>query len=56
MKRLDSIENEQVQMEVVECVCGFHMGLDATYLDQQGDFIVMCPACGTNINTAEVFP
>jgi hypothetical protein len=56
MKRLNSIENDQVQLEVVECDCGYHMGIDATYLDQVGDFVTHCPACGVTINTAKVCP
>ena len=30
MKRLDSVENDVVSLEVVECDCGYHMGIDAT--------------------------
>ena len=56
MKRLKSVENEQVQLEIVECDCGFHLGVDATYLDQVGDFVIRCPSCLTQINTACVFP
>jgi hypothetical protein len=56
MKRLDSVENEQVQLEVCECDCGFHMGVDATYLDQVGDFKIICPSCKRIWSTKEVFP
>ena len=56
MKRLNSIETEKIQLEVIECDCGFHIGLDTTYLLQVGDFIIKCPACGTNIYTKEVLP
>jgi len=34
--------------------CGYHMGIDATYLDQVGDFSAVCPSCGTLIETAAV--
>lgn len=51
MKRLESVENEQVQLEVIECDCGYHMGIDATYLDQVGDFRIRCPACCALIDT-----
>lgn len=54
MKRLDSIENDQVQMEVIQCDCGYHMGIDSTYLDEVGDFVTHCPSCGVTINTAEI--
>jgi len=56
MKRLQSLENSQVQLEVVECNCGYHMGIDVTYLDQVGDFKIACPACGDIIDTAVVIP
>jgi hypothetical protein len=56
MKRLDSVETEKIQLEVIECDCGFHIGLDATYLIQVGDFIIECPVCGTQIYTKEVCP
>ena len=56
MKRLDSVENDKVQLEVIECECGFHLGLDATYLDQVADIVMHCPACGIEIDTAVVCP
>jgi len=46
----------QVELEIVECDCGYHMGIDATYLDQVGDFATFCPSCRTVINTAELCP
>ena len=56
MKRLDSIENGRVSLEVVECDCGYHMGIDATYIDQVEDFKTKCPACGAVIDTAVICP
>ena len=58
MKRLKSVENDQVQLEVIECDCGYHMGIDATYLDQVGDFMTRCPnpACRKLIETKIVCP
>jgi hypothetical protein len=56
MKRLESIENGTVQLEVIECSCGYHMGIDATYLDQVGDFVTTCPNCEAEIDTAVVCP
>jgi hypothetical protein len=52
MKRLNSIENDQVQLEVIECDCGFHIGLDATFIDQVQDFKINCPSCKAIIDTA----
>lgn len=54
MKRLNSIENEQVQLEVIECNCGFHIGLDAGFIEQVGDFVITCPSCSDRIDTAVV--
>lgn len=56
MKRLNSIENETVQLEVIECDCGYHMGIDATFLDQVGDFKTVCPSCGKEIDTEKICP
>jgi hypothetical protein len=39
------IFNLQYELEVVECVCGYHMGIDATYLEQKGAVKATCPAC-----------
>lgn len=39
------IEQQGVSIEVRECDCGFHIGIDATYLDQVGNAAVMCPSC-----------
>jgi hypothetical protein len=48
-KRLKDIETEQVQLEVYECSCGFHVGLDATYAEQVEPPTIACPACGKAI-------
>lgn len=56
MKRLSSIETDEVQLEVIECNCGFHMGIDATYLDQVADIVMYCPACREEIDTSELCP
>ena len=48
MKQLKSVENDQVQLEVIECDCGFHLGIDATWLEQSSNaegFELNCPAC-----------
>ena len=55
-RRLPSVETEKVQLEVIECDCGYHMGIDATFLDQVGDFETTCPSCTCIIDTAEVCP
>lgn len=52
MKELGSVETEEYSLCVFECDCGFHIGLDFTYLDQVKDISVRCPACGLWIDTA----
>jgi len=54
MIRLNSVETEKVQLEVVECNCGYHMTADFTYIDQVKDFDLVCPACNDKINTKEL--
>lgn len=50
MKQLKSIETDEYSLEVFECSkCGFHIGLDASYLDQVGKLIIICPSCGDDI-------
>jgi len=50
MRVLNGIETEEYVLEVIECDCGFHIGLDATYLDQVGDIDIKCPSCGETIS------
>ena len=54
MRRLNSAVTEQYELEVVECDCGYHLGIDATYLLQVEDFITKCPACNVEIDTSVV--
>ena len=53
MKRLKDIETEKVELEIYECDCGFHLGLDATYLLQVDNIKIGCPSCGKIIDTAK---
>ncbi len=46
----------EVELEIGECECGYHFGVDATYLDQVGDFVFDCPSCKAKIDTAQAFP
>lgn len=41
-------------LEVYECECGFHIGLDATYLEQVEEVVIECPSCGSIIDTGEI--
>lgn len=55
MKRLESVETDIVQLEIGECDCGYHFGVDATFLEQVGDFTFKCPSCDKLIDTAIIF-
>jgi hypothetical protein len=54
MKFLGTISNDYVELEVIECDCGFHIGLDGTYLDQESHIRMECPCCGRLIDTEEI--
>ena len=56
MRRLKSISTDEYDLEVGECDCGFHFGVDATYIEQVSDFIFTCPACHKQIRTQDIFP
>lgn len=51
VKQLKSISDDTVVLEVYECICGFHLGIDATYLDQVTDVKLPCPVCGAMFDT-----
>jgi len=46
---LGDVENENFVLEVYQCNCGFHIGIDFTYLDQVGDVNIICPSCKEEI-------
>ena len=52
-KKLEDVEAHEYELEVFECFCGFHIGLDATFIDQVRDVTIDCPACGREISTDE---
>jgi len=54
MKRLADIHHYKAELEVYECDCGFHIGLDFTYLDQVEDIAIECPSCGRIISTEKI--
>ena len=52
MKQLKSAESNKYSLEVVECDCGFHLGIDSTWLEQSSNsagFELPCPACNSPI-------
>lgn len=54
MKRIGDIETEKYSLTIYECECGFHIGLDNSYMDQIDDICIECPACERHINTEEI--
>lgn len=43
------------ELEVVECLnCGFHLGIDATYLEHRTSILMPCPSCGTALLIPEI--
>ena len=54
MKRIDAIETDRYSLEIIECDCGFHIGIDATFLEQVGDTKITCPSCQSVISTKDV--
>jgi hypothetical protein len=54
MKYLGTATFGPAELEVYECDCGFHIGVDASYLDQVCQiYNTACPACGSPINIDE---
>jgi len=49
-KFIESVSSDRVELEVYECSCGFHIGIDSSYLEQVDDVKIVCPSCGEIIN------
>ena len=45
-KFIESVSSDRVELEVYECSCGFHIGIDSSYLEQVDDVEIICPSCG----------
>ena len=44
-KIIGDIETDKFTLEVYECECGMHVGLDVSYLLDVGPIAVACPNC-----------
>lgn len=53
-KYIESIQTNVVSLQIYECDCGFHIDIDATYLDQVADVKIECPSCGELVDTEEL--
>jgi len=49
-KHIETVETEKCVLEVVECECGFHVGIDATYLEQVNGVDIGCLSCSNLIS------
>lgn len=45
---------EITELIVVECDCGFHLGLDFTFIDQVSEIKTNCPSCKAEIDTSKL--
>ena len=58
MKHLPSATNDIATLEVIECDCGYHMGIDASFVDQVEDaffdITTHCPSCLTQIDVRDI--
>jgi len=50
-----SVEKYPYSLEVYECKCGFHIGLDTSFIEQVSDIKIKCPSCGEKLDTKD-FP
>ena len=49
MELLEAVTTPRTVLEVYECThCGYHLGVDSTYLEQIGDVHGYCPGCMRN--------
>ena len=53
-KNAGGVRNDLVTLEVIECDCGFHLGLDSTYLEQVGPITIECPVCGNVLSSIDI--
>lgn len=49
MKMLREVDTPQFHLAVYECDCGFHIGVDATYIEQISEIVMVCPACNKTL-------
>jgi hypothetical protein len=60
MKRLEGAVSScgTAELEVIECDCGYHMGIDASFVTQVDDAFfdveVHCPNCQTKIDVRDI--
>ena len=48
---MKKVNTKKCEIEIIECDCGYHLGVDSTFVEQVGHFKTKCPACGNKIDT-----
>lgn len=52
---IQDIETDKASLEVYECGCGYHMGFDASFLEQVEPVVTAeCPSCKNLIQTIDI--
>lgn len=52
-KLIETVETDKCSLSVYECDCGFHLGIDTSYLEQMDEVKTLCPSCGAEIVTKD---
>ena len=52
-KIIEFVKTDKVELSVYECECGFHLGIDSTYLEQVEEIKINCPSCNIILETSE---
>jgi len=55
-KQLIGEEAKKADLEIIECECGFYLGIDASWLDleEASNFEMRCPSCGRDLHVEEL--
>ena len=48
---MKQVDIKKCEIEIIECDCGYHLGVDMTFVEQVGDFTTICPSCKKMIDT-----
>lgn len=51
---IKTINPSSCELITIECECGYHMGIDYSYVEQVSDFKTFCPSCDRIIDTATI--
>lgn len=51
---IKTINPSSCELITIECECGYHMGIDYSYVEQVSDFKTLCPSCDRIIDTTTI--